>query len=318
MARITQLVTALCLFSLLSRPVVADDLANSFDDAVARAEAQEHAALTRGYFTKFLLPYYGRKYAHVLQSCFATVPKPDSSRFSFVAAIGEDGRVLRVYRDQETNIFQCMRESLQNETFPRPPVFPYYLHIQMNFSDDGATGGDSKETAAPLVMEPNKYSYTFGVPKGWEYDFDEQQEYGIRLTLFPKGESFQQSASIIYVTEVNAVCKTSCAGMGSKAIAKTIQEAKDGSPTLQVAIEQPITIKEGGAAQVRLLTGARDPRQAKEALAFIEHNETIVLAVLTTRDTKTWDQDYRVFQEVVSGHKFFTCSSPNLATPCHQ
>jgi len=318
MVRSTKLPIFLVLFSLLTLPVSAIDLASSFENAASLAEAQEHATSTRGYFTKTLLPYYGRKYATVLQSCFATVPKPDGRQFSFVAAIGADGRIVRLYWDRETNISHCMRESLEADMFPNPPETPYYLHIEMKFAESDAPDKNSKENAPPLVVEPNKYSYTFGVPKGWEYSFDEEQQYGIRLTLFPKGGSFEQSVSIIYVTEAKAACKTNCTGAVLRAIAKTIQESKDDSPTLHVATEPPLRINEGGEAQVRVLTGLRDPRQTKEALAFIEHNETIVLVVLTTRDTKTWEQDYRVFQEVVSGHKFFTCSTPDLATPCRQ
>jgi hypothetical protein len=318
MARPTKLLVFLGLFSLLGSRVLADDLASSFEVAASRGEAQERAASTRGYFTKILLPYYGQKYAPVLQSCFTNVPKPDNSRFSFVAAIGADGRVVRVYRDRETNIFQCMRESLEKDIFPKPPVFPYYLHIEMNFADEDAPVRDSKENPAPLIVEPNKYSYTFSVPQGWAFSFEQAQEFGVRIVFFPKNGDFHTSRSVIYVSEVNTVCNSNCAGAISLAIAKTIRETRDDSPSVRVAVEHPLRIMEGGEAQVRVLTGLRDPRQVKEALAFIEHNEAIVLVVLTTGDTKTWEQDYRVFQAVVSGHKFFTCGSAGLATPCRQ
>jgi hypothetical protein len=313
---LNRLLVFIGLTSLLAVPAFADDLASSFEDAVVRADAQEQAASSKDYFSNTLLPYFGKTYAPVFKSCFATVPKPDSGRFSFVAAIGSDGRLLRLYRDRETNIYLCMRITLEKDVFPLPPVSPFYLHVEMTFPDDEPTRPASKEKAPPLILEPNKYSYTFGLPVDWDYSFKQAQEIGVRLVLFPKGGSFDKSTSVIYVTEVNSLCGACCTGTVSLAIAKTIREARDDSPTLQVAATSPIKIKEGGEASVRILTGARDPRQAKEALAFIEHDEAIILAVLTTKDAKTWDEDYRVFQEVISGHRFFNCNTPGLATPC--
>jgi hypothetical protein len=317
MITFTRFLTIVGLAVVFVTPALADDLANTFEEAAARGEAQKRAASTKNYFTNTLMPYYGQKYAPVLQSCFATITKPDNSHFSFVAAIGADGRIVRLYRDRETNISLCMRDTLEKEVFPPPPASPYYLHIEMNFSDDDVPKSSNKESAPPLILEPGKYSYTFDVPEGWEYSFDQAQEFGARLAFFPKGGGFRSSNSIVYVTEIDGLCVANCAGAVPRAIARELQKSREDSPTLKVAIGSSLKIKEGGEARVRILTGANDPRQAKEALAFIEHNETIVLVVLTTGDTKTWDQDYRAFQEIVSGHKFFNCNSPDLAASCH-
>lgn len=102
------------------------DLATSFQQAVALAEAQE-------YEHRDLKAYYRKRYAPIFQACFASTEHPDTSPFSFVAAIGKDGRVLRLYLDHETNIFACARQKLQQEEFPRPPLFPYYMHVSMSF-----------------------------------------------------------------------------------------------------------------------------------------------------------------------------------------
>jgi hypothetical protein len=104
--------------------------------------------------------------------------------------------------------------------------------------------------------------------------------------------------------------------MTRRSIDRTIEGSREDSPTLRVATDLPIKIKTGGEARVGILTGAKDPRQAKEALAFSEHKDAIVLVVLTTKDTRHWAEDCAVLQEVVSGQGFFTCSSPELAVPC--
>ena len=65
---------------LTTTPALAGDFAQSFQEAASLGDAQERAPSTEDYFTKTLLPYYGQKYASVIQSCFASVPKPDASR----------------------------------------------------------------------------------------------------------------------------------------------------------------------------------------------------------------------------------------------
>jgi hypothetical protein len=309
MSRTVAFLLSAGLISSLAFPAFPEALVDSFQEAAARGDAQERAAATKDYFAKTLMPYFGQKYTPVLQSCFSSVPKPDNSRFSFVAALGTEGRVMRLYRDRETNIFQCLRDTLEKDSFPAPPAVPYYLHIEMNF-----TGED----APPLVVEPNKYSYAFAVPKGWEYSFDQGKEFGVPLVFFPRGGSFRNSKTIVYVSEINEFCAPNCGGAIPRAIDQEIEQSRADNPSLRVAIGIPLKIQAGGKAAVRILTGLRDPHQVKEALAFIEHDETIVLVVLTTGDTTTWEQDYALFTEIVSGHKFFTCNSPDLAVNCKQ
>lgn len=306
---------------LAATSALANDLAGSFQEAAALADAQEKAEATRDYFGKILLPYYARKYAPVLQSCFATVAHPDNSSFSFVAALGADGRVVRLYDNRETNISRCLRDVVKNDSFPAPPLSPYYLHIDMKFSDTPAAQSSSADGAPPLIVGPDKYSYTFGVPEGWEFSFEQARQRGAALAFFPKGGSFGSSSSAIYVNEIGDPCSSDCLSPLSQSISNTIREVKAESPSVEVANADPVKIKAGGQAAVRLLKGARDPRnpqanQDTEALAFIAHDETIILVVLTARDTKTWDQDYAAFQQVVAGHRFFTCNSPDLAVPC--
>ena len=119
---------------LLSAQSVAGDLVTSFKEAAALGDSQEKRHETRVYFERDLLPYYEEKYGPVFRSCLASTDHPDTTAFSFVAAIGLDGRVLRLYSDRQTNIFACVRQALQKEEFPHPPVSPYYLHIGMQFA----------------------------------------------------------------------------------------------------------------------------------------------------------------------------------------
>jgi hypothetical protein len=124
---------AIVLISLLATTGRAGDLASSFKQAAALGDAQEKERSTQAYLHLDLMPYYQKKYSPLFQSCLASTDHPDTSPFSFVAAIGKDGHVLRLYVDRETNIYACVREKLQKEEFPRPPLSPYYMHISMSF-----------------------------------------------------------------------------------------------------------------------------------------------------------------------------------------
>jgi len=125
---------AFVLISLLTTAVRADDLATSFKQAAALGDAQEKERATQAYIHLDLMPYYQKKYSPVFLSCLKMTDHPDTSSFSFVVAIGKDGHVLRLYTDHETNIYTCVRQTLEKDEFPHPPISPYYMHITMSFS----------------------------------------------------------------------------------------------------------------------------------------------------------------------------------------
>jgi len=128
---------ALVFISLLAISSRANELASSFEQAFALACAQREERATQAYLHLDLMPYYKKKYSPVFVSCLRSTDHPDMSTFSFVAAIGKDGRVLRLYVDHETNLFACVRPTLQQDEFPHPPHShsPYYMSVTMSFGN---------------------------------------------------------------------------------------------------------------------------------------------------------------------------------------
>jgi hypothetical protein len=122
----------LVFVALLANSCRASKIASSFEQAAALGDAQEKEPAALAYRQRELTPYYQEKYGPIFESCLASTE--DTSPFSFVAAIGKDGRLLRLYVDHETNIFACVKQALQQGEFPRPPLFPYYMHVSMSFS----------------------------------------------------------------------------------------------------------------------------------------------------------------------------------------
>ena len=72
--------------SLLTTSVMAGDIARSFKEAVALADAEDKDRATRIYAKIDLTDYYQQKYMPVFQSCLKSTEHPDTSTFSFVVA----------------------------------------------------------------------------------------------------------------------------------------------------------------------------------------------------------------------------------------
>lgn len=321
--RAIRIVAIICLFAARG---VALELATTYEKALAIANAQESAPETKDYFANTLLPYYAKTYSSVMQSCFAKTAKADTRPFSFVAVIDSSGSVLHIYSHGETNLFLCLRQSLKEEVFPQPPVSPYYLHIDMQFGGEPkpqspAQSDNAAGNEPPLVVSPDKYSYTFGVPGGWDFSFEQAHARGANLAFFPKSGDFNTAESVIYTNEIDDGCATNCLKLVDERVASTVEDVKKDSPRAEAAPGPAIATKDGGKAVIRLIKGSRDPRNPElgsdnEALAVIGHDETIILVVLSVRNPSTWDRDYAAFQQVVAGHRFFNCATPGLRVPC--
>lgn len=306
---------------LVTIPSFAVDLATTFPQAVDLAEGQQKLPTLKEYSSRTLMPFWQQEMGPIFQTCFKSVRDPDSTAFAFVAAVGLDGKVLRIYADHETNIYQCMLVTLKTERFPAPPESPFYLHINMQFAPPPPSNAWS-EGSPPLVVERNKYSYTFGVPQGWEFSFEQANEFGASLVYFPQGGSFNNSGSVIYVNLIGDNCSGGCVSLLTYSMSEVLREVRDRNPGVVIVEGEPVLAGNSVKATVRLLKEAKDPRDPtftdNEALAFIPHDEAIILVVLASRDPKAWQQDYAAFQQIVAGHKFFTCKTPGLAVPCRK
>lgn len=174
-------------------------------------------------------------------------------------------------------------------------------------------GSAFAQRSAPLVLEPGKYSYSLGMSAGWTYSFKEGRARDLRLLYYPEGCLLREATSVIYIGEV---CHSGCSGKLEEAIQEAIDGTRELSPGVSVASASPLKIKAGGEAQLRILTHPPGSGQSRDALAFIVHDETIVLVVLTTKGTDTWNRDYKAFKEIVEGHRYYNCGRPGLPKSC--
>jgi hypothetical protein len=109
-------------------------LAESYVEAQQLGRRDESDPATQGYHRDVLLPEFGARYRALLRECQSGLPAPDATPFSFVAAIGADGRVLRLWSDRSPPVYSCLRGRLLFERFTPPPRAPFHLYIHMRFN----------------------------------------------------------------------------------------------------------------------------------------------------------------------------------------
>lgn len=109
-------------------------LAGSYLEAQDLGRRDEGDPATVHYHRNVLLPEFGGRYRALLRECQAALPQPDQTPFSFVAALGSDGAVLRIWSDRSPPVYACLRGRLLFERFSAPPRAPFYLYIHMRFT----------------------------------------------------------------------------------------------------------------------------------------------------------------------------------------
>lgn len=124
-------VTAL---AAVTTPICAQELVQSYVEARDQGRLDELDVTTRAYHRDVLLPEFTQRYGQHFQECSRQLPAPESTPFSFVAAIGNDGRVLHLWSDRSTSVYQCVRGKLLFDRFSPPPRVPFYLFVQMRFA----------------------------------------------------------------------------------------------------------------------------------------------------------------------------------------
>ena len=121
------------LFALAAAAFAAEP-PTCYRDASELAKTQDNDPAIEEYRNHGFLPQYQKEYGTVFQSCFKTVAQPDDRPFSFVAAVGDNGRIIGMYSNRTTNIYSCFRDAFIKGQFADPPKSPVYIDISMQFS----------------------------------------------------------------------------------------------------------------------------------------------------------------------------------------
>ena len=130
----THLMIAMLAALAVSPPARAQSLADSYVEAQELGRRDEKDPLTAEYHRNTLLPQFSARYRSHLRDCQAALPQPDHTPFSFVAAIDNEGKVLKLWSDRSAPVYSCLRGRLLFDRFAPPPRAPFYLYVHMRFA----------------------------------------------------------------------------------------------------------------------------------------------------------------------------------------
>ncbi|MGB2818401.1 MAG: hypothetical protein WBA53_18410 [Burkholderiaceae bacterium] len=114
--------------------VGSEGLAESYIQAQELGRRDESDPQTIDYHRNVLLPQFSQRYQALLRECQSALPQPDQTAFSFVAAVGSEGEVVRLWSDRSPPVYTCVRGRLLFERFSPPPRAPFYLYVHMRFA----------------------------------------------------------------------------------------------------------------------------------------------------------------------------------------
>jgi hypothetical protein len=114
--------------------VGSERLAESYIQAQELGRRDESDPQTIDYHRNVLLPQFSQRYQALLRECQSALPQPDQTTFSFVAAVGSEGEVVRLWSDRTPPVYTCVRGRLLFERFSPPPRAPFYLYVHMRFA----------------------------------------------------------------------------------------------------------------------------------------------------------------------------------------
>ncbi len=114
--------------------VGSEGLAESYIQAQELGRRDESDPQTIDYHRNVLLPQFSQRYQALLRECQSALPQPDQTTFSFVAAVGSEGEVVRLWSDRSPPVYTCVRGRLLFERFSPPPRAPFYLYVHMRFA----------------------------------------------------------------------------------------------------------------------------------------------------------------------------------------
>lgn len=159
---------------------------------------------------------------------------------------------------------------------------------------------------AGLVYGP-RHAFIVRAPIGWTLDSRSGRRQGLQIVLYPNGESWSRSQSVIY-------CQVSPRGGSLPSIRELIageeQRFRNQSAEAMVAEAPAIRIDDSVTALVRTFSGGRN--HAFEATAYIEARTVLVSLVLSCRSAEAFEQARAAFTAFVRSYRFLADDEENI------
>ncbi len=104
---------------------------SAFDDALKTAQA--NAATPDGKtFDDEIGRQFGERHADTMVRCTHDVPESELASFELLLKLAADGKVQEGLVRPETKVATCLRKTVVNDTFKKPPRAGYWVRIEMS------------------------------------------------------------------------------------------------------------------------------------------------------------------------------------------
>ena len=164
-------------------------------------------------------------------------------------------------------------------------------------------GGKSTDNKPCGIVYGESHALTICAPKGWELDNSILNEQGIYAAFYPTGSTWNRAKDSGTVMYINTLGK----GGGNENIAESMkgdeERTKKQAPLVKTAEVERIKTPDGDA---RVQQFEHSMYDRFEAVAYLDSPKIIILFVMTSKDSKSFQRDYPAFQELVKSYKFLS------------
>lgn len=153
----------------------------------------------------------------------------------------------------------------------------------------------------------NHYAFLVRAPAAWTLDSRSGRRQGLQIVLYPAGESWSRSPSVMYCL---VTPKGKSVGNAQALIEQETDRFRNQMPEATVVEAPSIRIDDSTVAAVRHFSGGRN--HAFEATAYIEDHGIIVSLILSCRTQEAFAGAQPAFANLVRSYRFLTDDAENI------
>lgn len=153
----------------------------------------------------------------------------------------------------------------------------------------------------------SRYAFIVRAPAAWTLDNQSGKRQGLQVVLYPTGQSWAKSPSVMYC---QVVPKGGTVGGASALIAEEEARFRSQSPEATVEPLPEIRVGDSATALVRRFSGGRN--HAFEATAYVEERTVIVSLILSCRTREAFDAALPAFTALVRSYRFLADDDENI------
>jgi hypothetical protein len=144
-------------------------------------------------------------------------------------------------------------------------------------------------------------SFWFDIPSSWHPDHAKGKEIGVPLVLYPKGTTWDNAPSVMYINSNN---KHDGATF-DQIVSNDIKSFQSGSTKFKVRNSTPVKTKDGKKTIIKEMETGR-PQQPYESIAYIDEKKSVSMMVISSKTLADLEKNRPIFKKMVESYSFIT------------